>query len=59
MNKFKRKRIVLGVTQEWLAGLLGVSRSTVTKWESGENMPRVRELIRLAKIFKCPIDDLV
>ena len=52
----KRKR--LRMTQDELAKQLSVDRSTVAKWETGKSAPRSFMLIRLAKILKCPLEEL-
>lgn len=51
VNKIKELREHKKMTQDKLGRLVGVSRSTVAKWESGENMPRARQLISLASVF--------
>jgi tetratricopeptide (TPR) repeat protein/transcriptional regulator with XRE-family HTH domain len=38
-ERLAQRRKALGLTQEDLAGLLGVERSTVVRWERGENAP--------------------
>ena len=47
-----------GLTQGELASELGVDRSAVTKWETGEAMPRASLLPKLAEVLQCSIDDL-
>lgn len=47
------------LTQMQLAQLLGVDRSTVAKWETGEALPTADKLPRIAKILDCSIDDLL
>lgn len=47
------------MTQEQLAMLLGVSRQSVTKWESGKSNPEMDKLLKLCEIFGCTLDDLV
>ena len=47
------------MTQEQLAMLLGVSRQSVTKWESGKSNPEMDKLLKLCKVFDCTLDDLV
>lgn len=47
-----------GYTQEQVAEILGVDRTTVTKWETSEKAnPRLSMLPRLAKLYRCTIDD--
>jgi transcriptional regulator with XRE-family HTH domain len=38
-DRLAQRRKALGLTQEALAGLLGVERSTVVRWERGETKP--------------------
>lgn len=52
-------RAVNNMTQEQLAMLLGVSRQSVTKWESGKTYPEIDKLISLCQIFDCTLDELV
>lgn len=52
-----RKR--MGLTQEDLARLVGVERSTVTKWESGQNEPPLPMLAKLADVLGVPADELL
>ena len=48
-----------GMTQEKLAWQMGVSRQTVSKWESGEAIPEVAKLLDLCDIFQCRLDELL
>ncbi len=59
MNKVKEFRERHGLTQEDLARRLKIDRSSVAKWESGENNPRLKYLFAMSKIFQCRIEDLV
>lgn len=54
----KNRRIECGFTQEYLANLLGINRSTVSMWETGESMPRADKLPKLAAILGCSINDI-
>lgn len=56
---FKNLRVRAGMTQCYLASLLGVSRSTIAKWESGQSKPRAGVLIKLSHILNCTIDELL
>lgn len=47
------------MTQERLAERMGVSRQTVSKWESGEGYPELPKLLELCDIFSCKLDDLL
>jgi len=47
-----------GLTQEALAGQLGVSFQAVSKWENGQSCPDIALLPLLADIFAVPIDSL-
>lgn len=39
--------------------LVGVSRQSVTKWESEKSYPEMDKLLKLCQIFECTLDDLV
>lgn len=47
------------MTQEKLAERMGVSRQTVSKWESGESAPELSKLIELCELFSCTLDALL
>ena len=57
-QKIKSLRLGSSMTQEQLAGRLGVSPQAVSKWESGTNMPDVQMLPDLAVTFGVTIDEL-
>ena len=59
MNKIREYRERHGLSQEELARRLGIDRSSVAKWESGCNTPRLAHLLELAKIFRCSLDELI
>ena len=46
------------LTQQYIANELGISRTSVAMWETGEAMPRADRLPELAKILGCTIDEL-
>lgn len=50
------KRKELGLSQEQLADKLGVARQTVSKWETGETLPDLESLKKLAEILNFSID---
>lgn len=47
------------MTQEQLAEVLEIDRSTVAKWENGSAMPRAKMLSKLAELLNCTVDDLL
>lgn len=61
--KLSEKIILLrqqsGMTQEELAERCNVSRQSISKWESGSNMPDIQRLIQLGDIFHVPADVLL
>lgn len=48
-----------GMSQEQLADRLGVTRQSVSKWESGTAMPELVKLISLSELFDVTVDYLV
>ena len=48
-----------GLSQEELGFELGVSRQTVSKWESGQSYPDFQRLVLLADYFEVSLDELV
>ncbi|CAG9297595.1 SOS-response transcriptional repressor LexA [Celerinatantimonas diazotrophica] len=51
-ERIRSRRIQLGMTQASLAKMLGVSRVSVTKWESATTKPDGENLHRLADVLK-------
>ena len=47
------------ITQEELADRLGVSRQSVSKWETGEASPETDKLIALSDFYGVSLDELV
>ena len=47
------------MTQEQLAGKLFVSRTAVSKWESGKGYPNIESLKSISALFAVTIDDLL
>ena len=59
MNNIKKYREKAGLTQKEIAGLIGVERPAIAKWENGYSLPRARKLPQLAKLLHCTIDELL
>ncbi len=48
-----------GLSPENVAEKLGVSRQTISKWETGETLPDIRQSKRLAVLYHITLDELV
>lgn len=61
--RFDEKLISLrkqkGFSQEDLGNKMGVSRQTISKWESGQTNPEMTKLKDLSKIFEISVDELI
>jgi tetratricopeptide (TPR) repeat protein/transcriptional regulator with XRE-family HTH domain len=57
-RRLAERRKALGLTQEALADLLGVERTTVVRWERGETAPAPPIRPRLARALRVPSDRL-
>ena len=53
------RRAALGLSQERLAELVGVSRQAVSKWEVGDAMPDTDRLLPLARALGITVDELL
>ena len=58
-EKLQELRKNKGITQEELAEALYVSRTAVSKWESGRGYPSIDSLKDISKFFSVSIDDLL
>lgn len=58
-EKLQELRKQQGLTQEELAGRLYVSRTAVSKWESGRGYPNIDSLKAIAVLFSVTVDDLL
>lgn len=58
-EKLKALRAERGMTQEQLAGMLYVSRTAVSKWETGGGSPNLDSLQALARLFGVSVDSLL
>ncbi len=48
-----------GITQEQLAEQLGVSGRTISRWETGNNMPDISLLVEIAEYFDVSIPEII
>jgi len=58
-EKLSRLRKELNYTQEQLADILGVTRQSISKWESDIAYPETDKLIKMGKLFECSMDYLL
>ena len=55
----KDHRTRCGMTQEFVAEQLGVSRQAVSKWENGTSEPTTSNLLALSRLFGVPAEELL
>lgn len=55
----KEHRTRCGMTQEFVAESLGVSRQAVSKWENGTADPSTSNLLKLAKLYDVKAEELI
>ena len=58
MKNLAELRKKTGKTQKEIAEGIGVERSSVAKWETGEASPRTDKLPMLAQVLGCEISEL-
>ena len=58
-EKLQELRKSRGLTQEELAEKLFVSRTAISKWESGRGYPSIDSLKEITRFFSVTIDDLI
>jgi len=58
-EKLQELRKSRGLTQEELAEALFVSRTAISKWESGASDPSTSNLLTLAKLFNTTAEELL
>ena len=58
-NNLFQARKKVGLSQETVAEKLGVSRQTVSKWETNETVPDIYQAKKLAKLYNLTLDELI
>ena len=58
-DKLIELRKKAGWSQEELAGLMNVSRQSVSKWESAQSVPELEKIVRLSELFGVSTDYLL
>lgn len=58
-NNLFQARKKVGLSQEMVAEKLGVSRQTISKWETDETLPDIYQSKKLAKLYDLTLDELI
>ena len=58
-NSLFNARKKKGLSQEAVAEKLGVSRQTISKWETDETLPDIRQSKHLAVLYGLSLDELI
>lgn len=58
-QKIIQLRNSMGISQEKLAELMGVSRQSISKWEMEQAVPQVDKILQIADIFSVSCDELL
>ncbi len=58
-SSFYHARKKSGLSQENVAEKLGVSRQTISKWETNETLPDIRQSKRRAMLYHMTLDELI
>lgn len=55
----RKARKSAGITQDGLAAMLGINRATVSKYESGQIVPSLGQLGKIAKALNTTVSEMV
>ena len=58
-EKLSKLRKEYNYTQEQLGDILGVSRQSISKWESDMAYPETDKLVKMGRLFECSMDYLL
>lgn len=58
-EQLKQLRVKHQLSQDALAEQLFISRQAISKWENGDTIPDLDNLVRLTEIFDVSLDELV
>lgn len=59
MTEIRRLREERGISQQELAQALGVTQGAVSHWENGVRKPDIDDIVKIAQLFNCKVDDLI
>lgn len=57
-NRLKEYRAKIGVNQQEMGKLAGVSRQTISQIERGDYSPSVTLAFKIAKVFEVTVEDI-
>lgn len=58
LNHLKEYRARIGVNQQQMGELVGVSRQTISQIERGDYSPSVTLALKIAKVFDVPVEKI-
>ena len=58
MQNLKKLRLAAGLRQIDVAKKMNVDQGCVSKWENGETRPSRKYHKKLARLYKCTVDEL-
>ena len=58
-NSLFHARKKSGLSQEEVAEKIGVSRQTISKWETNETVPDIYQSKKMTKLYKISLDELI
>jgi len=56
--RLRELREATGLSQSDVAKLVGVTVSTVSRWEQGKNPPTLAHRRKLARVYRCTLEEL-
>lgn len=57
-NRLKEYRAKIGVNQQQMGTMAGVSRQTISQIERGDYSPSVTLALKIAKVFEVKVEDI-
>ena len=58
-KSLKQARENENLSQRKLAQQTGINQQSISRWESGQRLPNILDLIKLANYYKISIDELI
>lgn len=58
-QRLRQVRTEAGLTQEWVAERVGVSRQTISNWENNRSYPDIVSVLTLSDLYSISLDELL